>query len=614
MFWEELEAHFKDAAAALGYSLEKWDTEMGDGQKRPADNSAKRPMFAVDEIVLAYDQHGKVHDAKIRAVYARSNGADGKWSYLSEYILNGVFRWSDRSSDAAFFLVHYQGWPDKFDFTKDNTHVFKHIPGWCCEIHTPTFSWHADTRAADYTEMKEVLKADLGRLPETKKDRKERKEREVQERDAKRLQAKAAKDAAKKRDREQKGREQERVRKDREAAKQKQLEEICRQKHAEKEKQQLIRQEKMRKEKEEREGKRKLQKQANDKVTQGLVIQKKQETEKMRANKRPAKQAGANKFSSPKRPKKTVGAKTATEAKPKTEVTLRANQGSEDESESVDDAEWLTDGHKWLDQRATRYFMDGESTGTICAWLPAKAALEPEELEDDMALWRFAHDDGDQEELDEGEVREALANFADLEELKKAPPRKAEQNWDDFCVLRKQFWEMGAASPSSTERVTEATGLSFKVCDRVVCFDVHPASRTSNVYEAQVTKVNHAIAEDSRRWWQQYIACCTAASGVEPMPQSEAAEVAARAHAAEVEQPEPKPYRLHFIGFNKNSDRWERASRCAPADSRACSLPHVDRRLTMAVAAWCPWTRPAAPWSRRRTTNGAARRQSERVG
>ena len=86
----------RDAAAALGYSLEKWDTEMGDGQKRPADNSAKRPMFAVDEIVLAYDQHGKVHDAKIRAVYDRSNGADGKWSYLSECILHGVFRWSDR--------------------------------------------------------------------------------------------------------------------------------------------------------------------------------------------------------------------------------------------------------------------------------------------------------------------------------------------------------------------------------------------------------------------------------------------------------------------------------------------------------------------------------------
>ena len=66
-------------------------------------------------------------------------------------------------------------------------------------------------------------------------------------------------------------------------------------------------------------------------------------------------------------------------------------------------AKWLTSGHKWLGARVWRLF-DGEGvTGTVIKWVRAKGG--------DGALWHVKHEDGDEEDLDEPEMHQALADF-----------------------------------------------------------------------------------------------------------------------------------------------------------------------------------------------------------
>ena len=55
---------------------------------------------------------------------------------------------------------------------------------------------------------------------------------------------------------------------------------------------------------------------------------------------------------------------------------------------------WLESGHEWVGQPVLRIFPTvGPSTGKITKWLPAD--------EDDGALFRVDHDDGDKEDLEE---------------------------------------------------------------------------------------------------------------------------------------------------------------------------------------------------------------------
>jgi hypothetical protein len=77
-----------------------------------------------------------------------------------------------------------------------------------------------------------------------------------------------------------------------------------------------------------------------------------------------------------------------------------------------DRSEFVSDGHPWLQRRVLRTFGGGageaapqvavtKMNGHIVAWLPA--------VGEDQALWHCLHDDGDSEDLDEGEARASLA-------------------------------------------------------------------------------------------------------------------------------------------------------------------------------------------------------------
>jgi hypothetical protein len=65
---------------------------------------------------------------------------------------------------------------------------------------------------------------------------------------------------------------------------------------------------------------------------------------------------------------------------------------------------WQTEGDPWIGRTVRRVFgvVGGCSDGVLTAWLPAD--------KDDGALWHLVMDDGDEEDLEEHEVRDALAN------------------------------------------------------------------------------------------------------------------------------------------------------------------------------------------------------------
>jgi hypothetical protein len=100
---------------------------------------------------------------------------------------------------------------------------------------------------------------------------------------------------------------------------------------------------------------------------------------------------------------------------------LRAQMKGED-GEAEGEA-WASNGHPWIGARLRRQFEKGGvyAAGVITHWL--KAGGDPTE---DMALWRMSHDDGDEEELEEHEVRKAI------EAMKRQEQGGAE---DDLMVV-----------------------------------------------------------------------------------------------------------------------------------------------------------------------------------
>ena len=92
-----------------------------------------------------------------------------------------------------------------------------------------------------------------------------------------------------------------------------------------------------------------------------------------------------------------------------------ASDGSDGGDDDDEDDEWQTDGSDYLDRVGRRFFDGAPVDGTITMWRPA-AGGEP-------AVWHMAHDDGDEEDLEEHEVLRALHAFD--EDLSQPPPEDA---------------------------------------------------------------------------------------------------------------------------------------------------------------------------------------------
>jgi len=77
---------------------------------------------------------------------------------------------------------------------------------------------------------------------------------------------------------------------------------------------------------------------------------------------------------------------------------------------AMERAHWQTAGHQHVGCRIARRFGKRVALAKITKWLP------PDEEDDEPALFRAVHDDGDEEDLEEYEVDEARARFEAMPE------------------------------------------------------------------------------------------------------------------------------------------------------------------------------------------------------
>jgi hypothetical protein len=95
-------------------------------------------------------------------------------------------------------------------------------------------------------------------------------------------------------------------------------------------------------------------------------------------------------------------------------------EDEEDEEEKfaallAQDAMWQTEGHEWIGERVLRVFESGATAGAkVSKWMPANL-----DAEDEPALWHIVHDDGDEEDLEEYEMVDAMGALAKQTEERK---------------------------------------------------------------------------------------------------------------------------------------------------------------------------------------------------
>jgi len=95
--------------------------------------------------------------------------------------------------------------------------------------------------------------------------------------------------------------------------------------------------------------------------------------------------------------------------------------------------EWRTEGHEWIGRTVARKFVGAAAANTfithaqVIRWLPEG----PDPVEDE-ALWHIRHEDGDEEDLGEAEMRDALA----LQEAKLEGAVASATESATLCALR----------------------------------------------------------------------------------------------------------------------------------------------------------------------------------
>jgi len=107
--------------------------------------------------------------------------------------------------------------------------------------------------------------------------------------------------------------------------------------------------------------------------------------------------------------KAAAEAKAEAEAKKKAEEEAAAKRKTEEEEEEAKETEdeWKMSGHRWIGQSVPRVIGGETVFGKVTRWMPA--GKDPKE---DFAMWHIVHSDGDEEDLEEWEMREALAKKA----------------------------------------------------------------------------------------------------------------------------------------------------------------------------------------------------------
>jgi len=94
----------------------------------------------------------------------------------------------------------------------------------------------------------------------------------------------------------------------------------------------------------------------------------------------------------------------------------KSEEEKEDPGAPAEEDEWKEDGHDWIGKKVLRVLEGGligrrSVKATVTRWMPPGA--DPVE---DFAMWHIVHADGDEEDLEEHEMVQALKNLAEAEE------------------------------------------------------------------------------------------------------------------------------------------------------------------------------------------------------
>lgn len=105
---------------------------------------------------------------------------------------------------------------------------------------------------------------------------------------------------------------------------------------------------------------------------------------------------------------------------------------AEGDKTELDSSEWQDD-HHLVGKRVLRFFPGfGQAHGTVTGWVPATGK------DDEPALWRISHDDGDVEDCSEEEVLAAVSNALSCTPLDEA----IERTGDELVSMVKRHGDM----------------------------------------------------------------------------------------------------------------------------------------------------------------------------
>ena len=156
-------------------------------------------------------------------------------------------------------------------------------------------------------------------------------------------------------------------------------------------------------------------------------------------------------------------------------MAMEVEEEAEGESAEEGTEKWLDHGNRWLGSRVRRFFhSDVPYDGSIDLWMPAAGG--------EAALWHIHYDDGDEEELEEDEVRTARWLYArkHLDKKEKA----------STSAVRTPAWhKAGVRSAPSTTRMSNRIAGAPKV-------DYHDESDSNDSSEMERWSTDAESNED----------------------------------------------------------------------------------------------------------------------
>jgi hypothetical protein len=124
------------------------------------------------------------------------------------------------------------------------------------------------------------------------------------------------------------------------------------------------------------------------------------------------------------------------------------------------DVEWASTGHELLGARVARAFGKRCALGTITKWADADVA------ESDPALFHMAHDDGDEEDLEEEEARAAVQLYAEHPAARKYEEKAAEGAEKQAAKAEAAAAKASKAAEKEAKAAERAESVSAKQAEK----------------------------------------------------------------------------------------------------------------------------------------------------